>query len=260
MDKLRLARAERTKKHGVYVSDVESVIAGLEAEVENLTDKLKGVTKLRKDMVGSVENAGNVEDEVVADFVKAELHGKTTTKFTDALLQSKLGGSDGKQVDANIARFLSAEKALRKLIGKKKVEIKAEHDAIEAETARYDMKQCFSLYEDFANHTDQTSELFIELKQSCLGVNKKRPNHVSLQKSCDIDDRMFHQIITSIMRLGAIPKKLEWDFVRELSRLKMVPGNRWYVDRGNHNQVRESIKKQRNDRGSFAQKRDNYLK
>jgi hypothetical protein len=215
----------------------------LSEERQTFTERRVEVTSQRRELKKSMDQDQQVRVQTLKDNMDYEVleQSPTAKSFADKVLLSKIDGGDNKQLEANLRKFEAAEQYCRDREREISIELKDINKQIRYIEQGESLKAARDAYERWYESVIANEEAFEHMRQTFIRCHSYNMNYqLEIPKHGLDDDPMFLECLESKMRPQIVGRKLQVDLLRELSKIRMIEPNRWYIHPSRTNERRQN--------------------
>lgn len=225
---------------------LQEKIETLEAEHQRFQERIKEVSTQRRDLKKNLIEEKKINAQVVADMVDHESLNDdlSSKKFVEKVLQARTDAGSTNQLERNIEKLLASEQRCRERSSEIGSEIKDLQKQIRKLNEGDDLRECEEKYNKWYESVLHNEDVFEQFRESIKKVHRHGLNYQFALKEHGVDsDPILFEILASKMRPNVVGRKLQKDLIRELTAIKQVRPNKWYIHPSRSNERRQNRRK-----------------
>lgn len=172
--------------------------------------------------------------------------------FADKVLQSKIDGGDTKQLEANLRKFEAAEQYCRDRERELSIELKGINKQIRKLNEGEALHGFVEAEDAFFKSVIAVENAWVSLKEAGKKCHSFGMNYQFALQEHGIDDPVIFKILSDVLRPNVIGFKKHMNFLDEMSGMKLLENNRYFIPPGRLNERRVGERKQ------YDRRRDNF--
>ena len=211
----------------------------LQSELDQITEHIgshkSGLQKTTEERDRLVEGKKKMEKSM-EDKVMATLHesfaDESESGLQDTILKMKFSDPKLTQLTDNIKKLLVKAKFHVKNISdlrSRRAEIQKQFENLKAGEA---LKAGHKAYDDWYDSVVANETAWAAFKTATKKLHSYGLNYQVALKEHGIEDPMFFTVLMDKLRPGVLTDKLQADLLSELSKIRLVKPNKWFIEPG----------------------------